>query len=338
MITGTAARLVGTPVVNFQIHTGPVIEPEEYLQQADTTITLCWKLLHYGNYSTVEESLPHTRLAQLATLAPYQGTAASLATQAKIMRIVLSIRSNERDACNTHCMEAVRFAELSHNSADRALALNWQGNALVNFFHQPQRAISILRDALSYTEENALLQSAIYSDLAIAHASDPQDHYETKARDMIEQAHAAMPDHPEANSLYPCVAMGKSELLQFEGKMYLALYQHRPNGEYAHHAYDAFEQAISAISMNPHYQCLLLLRKADVARILGDLSGFLDCLIDAILIAIQLEHRRDFRKIQEVMGRIPDNWQKEPTVQKLQNELTHASRYMERKWQGKSED
>jgi hypothetical protein len=68
-------------------------------------------------------------LKQLAnTIFPFQGMAASLAVQAKIMPIILATRNPDFVGLEIHCDEAVRFGELSGNKRLLALALEWQGN------------------------------------------------------------------------------------------------------------------------------------------------------------------------------------------------------------------
>ena len=246
-----------------------------------------WEWLNQGRFRKVEEVLSKNvpvlkRLAN--TIFPLQGLAASLAVQAKIMQISIATRNLDFVALEIYCGEAVHFAMISGDKQLIALSREWQGNTYTTdyaSFHHPQTAIRHLNDALSVEsgDISPLVRSAIYSDLSIAYAQDKTlDNYETEAQKFAELAHMTMPEYPELDPLYPCVQMGRSELYQFEGKMYLYLDEHSPNSGYAKLARNAFEKATSKTKFGISSSSALLIRQADVARAMGDMNECVTCL------------------------------------------------------------
>lgn len=133
-----------------------------------------------------------------------------------------------------------------------------------------------------------------------------------------------MPKHPELDPLYHCINFGQSELDQQEGKMYLHLAEKLPNSSYAQLAYDAFDKSTSKQAMNQGYFSGSLIKKADAARTLGDMDGFVKALTDGFHIAVGIDSIRRISEADDVMGGIPDAWQKETAVQELQKDISHA--------------
>jgi hypothetical protein len=67
-----------------------------------------------------------------------------------------------------------------------------------------------------------------------------------------------------------------------------------------------------------------LTHKADAARALGDMSTFVESLEQGALVAIQIGSKKQISEAHDVMNRIPENWQREASVQNLQKELSQA--------------
>jgi tetratricopeptide (TPR) repeat protein len=269
--------------------------------------------------------LKHTPiLKRLAyTDSPFQGMAAGLAARAKIMQIMIATNRLDFVGCERVCADAVRFGALSGNHMLLAVALDWQGNTYTNFYHQPQTAIIHLNDALSNlnSESPSLTRSAIYSDLSNAYA---QEGNEGEARKYIELAHMVMPDYPELDPFYQLNAMSKSELYQFDGRVYLYLAKHFPDSDYAQLALDIVEQSASMQPMNPYYESGSLIKKADALRALGDMRGCMACLTDGFTIAGKVGIIKKMSEASGVIGDMPQEWKQEAAVQKLQKDITHA--------------
>jgi transcriptional regulator with XRE-family HTH domain len=315
--------------VSLAFVSSPVIAPEEYLAQCRITIDACWEWLNSGNFQKVASALQVNvpTLARLAnTISPLQSIAASLAVEAKIMHILLTTHQLDYASRKLHCLEAVRFGELSGERNLRATALSWQGNTFIYCYRQPQTAIPILTDALIGLDTDAsLLKSAIYSDLSIAHAQDTtQEKYEAKARDYAELAHLTIPSHPELDPLYQCINLGQSELDQAEGKMYLYLAAQFPTSDYARKAYDTFAASADKKALNRGYSGALLIKKADAARALGELRDFVTCLSEGLLIAIETDNKNRISEAHDVLHRIPQQWHRETAIRTLQKEVTQA--------------
>jgi transcriptional regulator with XRE-family HTH domain len=67
-----------------------------------------------------------------------------------------------------------------------------------------------------------------------------------------------------------------------------------------------------------------LIRKADAARLLGDMDEVVACLTNGFLIATQTNSQKRLREVHDVMHQLPENWQKETKVQHLQKEISQA--------------
>jgi DNA-binding XRE family transcriptional regulator len=315
--------------VSLALVSAPTVDPEEYLAQASASIDACWELLSHGSFRKVEKAL-NTHMPTLTrfahTLSPFQGMAANLAVQAKIMLAALATMDLDYFARETHCADAIHFGQLSGNRTLLAIALDWQGMTYVHCFRQPERAIPLFNTALSGLDNDSLLiKSALYIDLSVACAQDTtQENHETKAREYAELAHIAMPSYPELDPFYEGIRMGKSELEQAEGKMYLYLAEHFPNSDYAKLAHDAFNKATSKKSMSLGYRAQALTRKADSLRALGQMDESVKCLTNGFLIAVEINSKRPLREISDVLNGIPESWQRETSVQKLQKDLSRA--------------
>ena len=307
----------------------PSVDPEEYLALCSESIGTWGQWLNQGNYPKLERVLYANipilkRLAN--TLSPFQGIAASLAVQAKIMQIILDMHRLDFVARETHCAEAVHFGRLSDNPLSLATALFWQGTTYISCYHQPQKAIPILEHALSCIGDNALLsRSTIYSGLSIAYAQDhTQDDFESNARGYAELAHMTMPDFPELDPFYPCFDMGHSELDQWTGRMYLALAGNFPKGGYAQDAYNAFENAASKHTMTGRWLSQTLIHQADAARALGNMNGFVGDLTEGYRIGVEIKSLKRLSEAGALIGRVPTEWRRETDVQELQKDIINA--------------
>src|SRR5437764_8117366 len=170
-------------------------------------------------------------LKRLATTAsPFQGMAASLAVEPYIILIRLASINRQFADRKIYCIDAVQMGALSEDRNLHAVAQFWQGDTFTYCYNQPQMAIDHLNGALSNVDGNAVLRSAIYGDLSIAHAQHNDEcnakENEKKALEYAMMARQAMPDHPELDSSYRCINVEHSVLDQFEGRAFLYLAEH----------------------------------------------------------------------------------------------------------------
>jgi transcriptional regulator with XRE-family HTH domain len=330
------AKIGGTTTlgdVNLALVSSPVVEAEEYLAQASASIDACWELLNHGSFSKVERILNTNipKLKQLAnTLAPYQGIAANLVVQAKIMQILLATRKLDFVARELYCTEAVHFGQLSGSQDILAIAQGWQGNTYTFCYCQPQRAIPIFNNVLANfnREMSKLTRSALYSNLSIAHAQHKDEkkakNHEKLARDYAELARTTMPEHPELEPYHQCNYFGPSELDQMEGMTFLHLSKILPQHGYAQMAYDAFDKATSKQALDEGYLSGSLIKKADAACALGVLDHFIECLRRGLVIASKIGSLRRLSETHDVLSHIPEKWLKEAAIKNLQQDLAQV--------------
>jgi hypothetical protein len=162
----------------------------------------------------------------------------------------------------------------------------------------------------------------------MAHAQDKDEtkakENETRARDYAEMARLAIPKQPELDAFFPHIGLGHSELDQLEGQVYLYLAERFPNSGYARRAYDTFDKSTSKQAMNHAYLSQALIRKADAARVLGDMKEFVKCWTKGFLIAVETNSMKRFSHAHDAMQQIPQAWQKETSIQSLQKDLSQA--------------
>jgi hypothetical protein len=139
-----------------------------------------------------------------------------------------------------------------------------------------------------------------------------------------EMAVSAMPTCPESDHLYQCIQFGQSELDQLVGITYTYLAGHFPDSDYAQLAYNIFEQSMHKQAMNQGYLGGSLIRRADAARALGDMYGFVEDMTEGFHIGDEIESLRLLILANNVMGEIPPEWKQEKSVQNLQKAITHA--------------
>jgi hypothetical protein len=261
-------------------------------------------------------------LNQLATTVwERQKRAAKLAVQAEIMHILLATRNLDFAGREFHCEEAVRFGQLSGNGDLLAIARDWYGNTYTVCYHQPDDALPILNNALAEmnSDSSQLVRSAIHGNLSIAYAKKGD---ETKAMGHIKIAHESMPSHPELEPSYQYIRWNQSELDALEGKSYLHLAEHSPSSEYAQKAYDVLVASTSKQSVGQDSMSGSLIKKADAARALGDMRHFIESLSQVLPL---LGSKRRIVDAIDVTQHIPDGWQHETAVQKLQQDLDHLN-------------
>jgi hypothetical protein len=103
--------------VSLGLVSSPVVDPEEYLSQASATLDACWELLSHSSFDKVERAL-NTHVPTLTRFAnaisPFQDMAAGLVAQAKFMQIILAGHRLDFVGREIHCVNAVRYGELSH--------------------------------------------------------------------------------------------------------------------------------------------------------------------------------------------------------------------------------
>ena len=303
----------------------PSVDPEEYLALVGASIGTWWEWFNQGKLSKVDEMLGANvpilkRLAN--TFSPFQGVAAGLAAQAKFMQMLLETRRYNFVAREIVCAEAVHFGRLSGSNAILALALDWQGNTYTICCHQPQNAIPILHDALSYLDDPlSSTRSGIYSNLSIAYA---QEGDEGESRKYAELAHMVMPEYPELDPFHRCVRWNHSALNDLIGVAHLALAGHFPDSDYAQLAYNAFDEAVNRETISKSTLGGTLTRRADAACALGDMKGCVEDLTEGLCIAVKFDSLNHITKAANVISRVPPEWKQETSVQKLQKEITHA--------------
>jgi hypothetical protein len=332
-VVGVNLQVITAPLIPSEGHTGPTAPPEEYIPQCTLIIESCWEYLSQANYNKLERALYKTMptLRRCAnTPGPYQNTAANLAVQAKIMQISLANRSLNFIERETHCIEAIHFARLSGNQDLLALARYWYGDTFTYCYHQPQTAIDILNNVLSKlnNESSVFIRRAIYSDLSIAHAQIEDEtnvkENEEMSREYAEMARLTIPTYPELDPLYKYVRVGSSELDQFEGKSCLYLAERTHNRRYAQLAHDAFDKSISKHPNGKGYLVQAYIRRADAARALGDMNGCVKDLADGFRVGVEIDSLIKLTQASDVIGRMPDEWKQETSVQKLQKAIIHT--------------
>ena len=328
----------------------PSVDPEEYLSLVGASIGTWCQWLNQGNYGELERVLLKNApvLKRLAnTISPFQSMAAPLAVKAMIMQTILANLNFDYVGREIVCAEAVHCGQLSGNSRILALALMWQGGTYIYCYHQPQIAIPILHDALSSLDDEASLarngtqqrersllstpslsRSAIYIDLSVAYAQDKDEsnakENESNARMYAELARMTMPDYPELDSLYPYIHYGLSELDQIEGMSLLYSAERTCNRRYAQLAYDIFEKSISKQAMNQAYLGQAYIRRADAARVLGDMNGFVEDLTEGFHIGDEIKSLKRLYQASGVISNTPSEWKRETAMQKLHRDIANA--------------
>jgi tetratricopeptide (TPR) repeat protein len=317
---GTGVALVSST----RILTAPMVEADEYLDVVRDSINNWWRWLDQGNYSELEAKLNRhvPVLKQIATtVSPFQKQAARLAVQAKIMQVNLANLNLEFSQRESYCMEAIQMGTLSGDKNLLALAQWWHGDTFTYCYNEPQTAIELLNKALKNVaniDGNPLIATKIYIDLSISHA---QKGDETNALVFAEMARSTMPEYPVLDPLYESIGFGLSELDQYEGKTYLYLAEHLNSRSYAEKARTLFDKSTDQQAVSKGYQIQGLIRKADASRLLGNMHKCTNTLRQAYENTSSV-HR--LTQINDVLHRVPKNWQKETSVQNLRDELSHA--------------
>jgi transcriptional regulator with XRE-family HTH domain len=309
----------------------PSVDPEDYLALVEASIGTWWQWLYQGNYHELEKVLLRhvlvlKRLAYI--ISPFQGNAAELAAQAKFMQILLATFNLQFSARKNYCVGAVELGALSGDRNLHAIALYWQGDTFTYCYHQPKKAICHLNNALSHVDGSALIRSAIYSNLSIAHAQDEDETNAAENEEMslkyAEMARLTLPTCPELDPYYRFIDVGEAELDQFEGKARLYLAERTHNRKDAELARDAFDKSISKQATRDGLLGQAYIRRADAARVLGDMDGLVKDLTEGLGIAIEFRYQDNITHARNIIGQVPSEWLHETAIQDLQKNITNA--------------
>jgi DNA-binding SARP family transcriptional activator/tetratricopeptide (TPR) repeat protein len=210
---------------------------EHLLTRCAASLAACWHLMRGSEYAVVEEVLP-TYLPLLTNLAQesskHQRLAASLATQGYRLKGILALHRNDAIARDAAFQQAVLYAQIAQNPGLLAAAL------ISLAYHQldPAEAERLYQQALTYQQAISPLQrSRLYAELAVACAQ--QDRLEEASR-YLAQAQQDYPTAPEDDPSFLYAEFSPASLLMEQGRVHLALAQHRPEGTASQQAWETF--------------------------------------------------------------------------------------------------
>jgi len=291
----------------------PVVVPEEFLSQCHAGIDACYWLLR-SNTLAIVESILRAYLPTLSSLtsqsSSYQGYAASLAGEVKILQVALATEKLDFTGRELLCLEAVRFGQMAGDGRIHAKTLYWQADTYTSCYRQPQKAIPLFKEALSCLESTAsYVKSQIFIGLAIAYAQAGE---EGEALKMMQLARVAMPAQA-LRERDECPA----ELDQFEGKVYLYLAERFPDGGYAKRAIDAFERCIGKETVSEGDQGQAALGRALAACALGNFDCYIESLEAGTRIAQTIGSKRWQYEAWMAFVKAPEAWRKEQKYRDL---------------------
>lgn len=295
------------------------ISPGAFLEQCNASIKACWELLRHKGLGPVA-SILSTSMPMLMPLAetsgPYQSSAAGLASQAKILQCVLAMHNGDLAGREIAAIEAVRLSEMSNDLRVRVVAMLYHGYTYVFMSpSRPGKAIPIFLEALALTNSDmGLLRSDAYSGLANAYA---QNNERDEAILSLDQAETLMPRHPEQDPSYLYADHGWPEFHLWKGRAFLDLTDFQQ-------AYNAFE-APGSTPMTTRSASMIAVLQADAARGLGDMDHFIDLLEQGMRLAIEIDSKQRQSEAHSVLARMPNEWQRETRIQRLQRDLFPAS-------------
>ncbi len=312
------------PFLETQTSLTPSIAPEEFLPQCASSLKACWHLLHNKGLISASEVLA-TYIPTLMTLtfhpSKYQETAASLATQAKILQAVLAMHRLDLSAREMHCLEAVRCGRLSGDRGLLAAALMYVGYTYTYCISRPEKAVIYYEEAIqALGSEISLLRSDIYIGLADVYAK-MQD--EQKALESITLAQNHFPQYPEQDSRFLYADCKWSELYQWEGKTYLDLAQHYPSSGYYKKAFAAFTHSAALQPVRDLSTSETMLNQAEAARGLGDLEHYENCLREGALKGLSAGSQKRYNEAYTIFQQTPKKWLKEKPMRDLASAVFH---------------
>jgi DNA-binding SARP family transcriptional activator len=305
--------------VNDQLEPTKAHFTEAFLSRCAASIVACQHLMRGDGLAEVESLLPRY-LPLLMTLAlhpsQHQQAAAKLGVQANILQASIAMHRLQFERREYYCHQAVKCGTIADDAPLHAAALMYLGYTYS--FCQPFRlemAKGAFFEALRVLgQTDDLLQSDICVGLADVFA---QDGDVKQAQMQLGRAQDCFPARPEDQSSFLYAGCDLSILYQWEGKMYLNLAQHHPDGVYAQKAWNAFLQGENVPSSFACSNNETLIYHADAARCLGDLDLYAQLLQDGAGLAIKLGSQKRYSEAFEVYHRTPEKWRDEPKIQDL---------------------
>ena len=301
----------------------PSIEIEEFISQCASGLKACWHLMK-GKGLIIAEEILLSYIPSLTTIihqsSRHTEMLAELTAHAKILQAVLAMHKLNFHGREIYCYEAVKYSRLSEDIYLQAGALMYLAYTYTYCFpRRPKKATTLFLKGLHILgNEPSILKSDIYIGLADAYAQIKQ---EQEAFEAIGLAHAQFPDHPELDPSFLYADYGRSEIYQWEGKMYLHLAEHYPDRDYSQKAFDAFSQSIMLQSIAERSATETIIHQADAARGIGDLDRYVKLLAEGAQMARSLESQKRYSEAFDIFQRTPARWKKEQQICQLAKDV-----------------
>jgi DNA-binding XRE family transcriptional regulator len=301
------------------LETPNIIVPEEFLDACHAAINACWHLLKHDGLGYVDEILKAClpTLSQMTAIpSDHQRLAASLAMQAKTLEGLLAMHRLDYMSFEIHIGSAVRFGSLSGNERLRVAALNHQGNIYNYHLPDTERAKRIYKKGFTHLDGNDFLNTARLSiTLASVYA---QEGDKDQAIEMIKQARAAMPKHPERDPLSYLIDFGLADLDRAEGRVYQYLAEKLQSEDYAEKAYKAFVQGTELPATSSRSRSQTLIHLADAALVLDDFAKFTESLEHGWTLGVQIDSLVRQHEARTVLEKARKKWGEEQKYQDLE--------------------
>jgi tetratricopeptide (TPR) repeat protein len=296
---------------------GSTVAVEEFLPQCTSGLQVCWHLMRGKDLALAERLLnTYTPTLTKLTLIPsaHQQTAASLATQAKILQAILvaEMRS-DLIAREMYCHEAVQYSLLSSDSGLIAVAKKYLASTYTYYIHRPDRAVVIALDALHPLKngEEQLVKSDLYMGLANAYAQQGE---EQKALEAIGLAEEYFPEHPELDPREVYAGCSLGSLYRSQGRMYLDLGEHQQ-------AYESFSRSAKIGSRSQRGNIDTFISQAEASIGMRELEQFSIYLREGALKSRTIGSKKLYNEALTVFKRTPKAWKTERPIVALKEEV-----------------
>ncbi len=306
--------LLGTPLSIFglaQAGTAKLLHPEEIISLCEASIPLSWRLYFEGGLDEVKQTLPGY-LTQLAKLARepsrYQKQAAALASQGHQLASLLASQYQNFGTAASHATQALTFADQVADPHLQTASLIRQ--ALVYFYlKRPQQRLRAYERAAHFSQQaSPLLQGRAHIGLSETHGCLG---HEQEARQHLELAYKAFPEHCEEDPAFHYTHFNRSSLLGHEGIMYLNLNDPK-------RAWENFAQMDKKLpkTLVPD-RIELTVRQAMASYKLGDRDQSCNYVETAVRFSLMAGNQLRYDEAYDIYEKLLQKWGRENRVKEL---------------------
>jgi len=297
---------------------------QEFLFRCSASITACWHLMAGRDFAEVKEAVtPYLPVLMRWSQDPseFQQQSADLAAQGQILLGLVSLHTVRPpysiQGYMTHAKQAAEYGQISKNASLHVATLIAHLRAAFRYSERPDKMLQVCQQAMQYSNEvSPLEQSITYSALAEAYG------YNGKLQETLRYIELAHEIRPATIDYLPPFLSADNGLfgMFYEGRAYLALGAHYPEGNHLEQAWNTLVQVerLPSTVVFPERIRIEIVNQQTLAAVkMGDLDRFCTYFEKGVNGAKMLGSEKRRQEAAGIYWQARDIWPHETRVKEL---------------------